>query len=313
MITEKTVRPLSGMGMLVALLGGMVAAGLGFAVAVSGSPPEPLPAVACVLAGFALLVCLFGLFVVNPNEARVLTLFGTYRGSVKEPGFYWVNPFTSKKPVSLRLRNFETGQQSTPELKDAAGKVTQSATHQRRATKVNDRDGNPIEIAAIVGWRVVDTAAALLTVDRYEDYVHLQSESALRNLATQYHYDSEDDATHSLRTNTGAIAEALVKELQTRLAEAGVQVQEARISHLAYAPEIAAAMLQRQQATAMIAARTKIVEGAVGMVEMALAQLKDRNVVELDAERKAAMVGNLLVVLCGNANAHPVVNAGTLY
>lgn len=235
-------------------------------------------------------ICLGGLFVVNPNQGVVLQLFGDYRGTVRQPGLRWANPFYSKKAVSLRVRNFETAR-----------------------LKVNDHDGNPIEIAAVVVWKVVDTAEASFEVDDYENYVHVQSESAIRNLATAYPYDSHEDAATSLRGHTAAVATHLQTEIQERLAKAGVQVIEARISHLAYAPEIAAAMLQRQQAGAIIAARQRIVDGAVGMVEMALERLARNHVVQLDEERKATMVSNLMVVLCSERAAQPVVNAGTLY
>jgi regulator of protease activity HflC (stomatin/prohibitin superfamily) len=242
---------------------------------------------------FLLLLSIFlltGLFIVNPNEGKVLQLFGRYIGTAKTPGLRIANPLFAKKRISLRVRNFESAK-----------------------LKVNDLDGNPIEIAAVVVWKVVDTAEAVFEVDNFEDYVHVQTESALRNMATSYPYDAHDDAQLSLRGHTSAIAEHLRKEIQDRLARAGVEVIEARISHLAYAPEIAAAMLQRQQAGAIIAARQRIVEGAVGMVEMALEMLSAKKVVELDEERKAAMVSNLLVVLCGDRNTQPVVNAGTLH
>jgi regulator of protease activity HflC (stomatin/prohibitin superfamily) len=231
-----------------------------------------------------------GLFVVNPNEGRVLQLFGDYKGTARVPGLRWANPFYTKKKISLRVRNFESSR-----------------------VKVNDIEGNPIEIAAVVVWRVVDTAEAVFEVDDYNNYVKVQTESALRNLATSYPYDAHDDALISLRGHTAVVAEHLKKEIQERLARAGVEVIEARISHLAYAPEIAASMLQRQQAGAIIAARTRIVEGAVGMVEMALELLSRRDIVDLDNERKAAMVSNLLVVLCGERSTQPIVNAGTIY
>lgn len=236
------------------------------------------------------IVLLAGLFMVEPNQGRVLTLFGDYKGTVREPGLRWASPFYVKRSVSLRVRNFET-----------------------ERLKVNDREGNPIEIAAVVVWRVVDTAEAIFQVDNYENFVRVQSESALRNLATHHAYDAHAEGEVSLRGNTDEVADALRHEIQERLSQAGVKVEEARITHLAYAPEIAQAMLQRQQASAIIAARTKIVDGAVGMVEMALARLSDKNVVVLDEERKAAMVSNLLVVLCSERAASPVVNAGTLY
>lgn len=243
------------------------------------------------LGGIVLVAGLFfGFFTVNPNDAKALLLFGKYAGTVKEAGFHWANPFFRMRRVSLRVRNFESSK-----------------------IKVNDHDGNPIEIAAVVVWRVVDTYEALFEVDDYAHYVQVQSEGALRNLATQYPYDAHVEGDTSLRANTLEIAEQLKDEVQERLRSAGVHVLEARINHLAYAPEIAAAMLQRQQAGAIIAARQRIVEGAVGMVETALDMLSSHGVVDLDNERKAAMVSNLLVVLCGDRAAHPVVNAGTIY
>jgi regulator of protease activity HflC (stomatin/prohibitin superfamily) len=227
---------------------------------------------------------------VNPNEARVLQLFGKYAGTVKQDGFHWANPLLRRRRLSLRVRNFESSK-----------------------IKVNDHEGNPIEIAAIVVWRVSETAEASFEVDDYEHYVKVQSEAAVRNLSTQYPYDAYVDGQKSLRGNTLEIADQLKVEVQDRLAKAGVEVLEARINHLAYSPEIAAAMLQRQQAGAIIAARQRIVEGAVGMVEMALELLSRREIVELDNERKAAMVSNLLVVLCGDRNTQPVINTGTIY
>lgn len=241
-----------------------------------------------VLIGSVLLLA--GLFVVNPNEAKVLQFFGRYAGTVKQPGLRWANPFYTKKRISQRVRNFESSR-----------------------LKVNDNEGNPIEIASVVVWRVVDTAEAVFEVDDYNNYVKVQTEAALRNLATSYTYDAHDDAQISLRGHTAAVAEHLKNEIQERLARAGVEVMEARISHLAYAPEIAHAMLQRQQAGAIIAARQRIVEGAVGMVEMALDMLSRRDIVSLDNERKAAMVSNLLVVLCGDKSTQPIVNTGTIY
>jgi regulator of protease activity HflC (stomatin/prohibitin superfamily) len=233
---------------------------------------------------------LAGLFVVNPNEGRVLQLFGDYVGTARKPGLRWANPLYTKKRISLRVRNFESAR-----------------------LKVNDNEGNPIEIAAVVVWQVVDSAEAVFQVDDYNNYVKVQSEAALRNLATSYTYDAHDERQMSLRGHTAAVADHLKKEIQDRLARAGVEVIEARISHLAYAPEIAASMLQRQQAGAIIAARQRIVEGAVGMVEMALQMLSHREIVVLDDERKAAMVSNLLVVLCGERAAQPIVNTGTIY
>jgi regulator of protease activity HflC (stomatin/prohibitin superfamily) len=232
------------------------------------------------------IVGLTGLFVVNPNEAKVLQLFGAYKGTVRKAGLRWANPFYSKSAISVKVRNFESGR-----------------------LKVNDRHGNPIEIGAVVVWRVVDTAEAMFHVDQYENFVEVQTESALRNLATGYAYDAHIDDELSLRGNTAEVAEHLRNEIQDRLFKAGVEVIEARISHLAYAPEIAHAMLQRQQADAVIAARAKIVEGAVGMVEMALGMLASQNLVELDNDKKAAMVSNLLVVLCSDRGTQPIVNA----
>jgi regulator of protease activity HflC (stomatin/prohibitin superfamily) len=246
--------------------------------------------VLCVFGLFVAFVCLFGFFVVNPNEAKVLQLFGRYVGTEKTEGLRWASPFYSKRSVSLRAVSLESSR-----------------------LKVNDLDGNPIEIAAIVVWRVVDSAQAVFQVDRYDQYVGVQCEAALRNLATSYAYDAHEDGKLSLRGHTAEIAEHLKKEIQERMRLAGVEVIEARISHLAYAPEIAQAMLQRQQASAIIAARQKIVDGAVGMVEMALSRLAHNKVVVLDEERKAAMVSNLLVVLCGERATQPVINAGTIY
>jgi len=265
-----------------------------------------------ILLFLASLICLFGLMAVQPNQARVLLLFGEYKGSVKTSGFLWVNPFYSKKKISLRIRNFETGSTITEERKDSAGKVIQGRSRSAgRPSKVNDRDGNPVDISAVVVWRVVETAEALLEVDDYEDYMAIQSESALRVLASRHPYDSEDHEV-SLRGNTEAISEQLRADIQERLDKAGVEVVEARISHLAYAQEIAAAMLQRQQAQAVVAARARIVEGAVGMVQMALAHLERDQIVDLDAERRAAMVSNLLVVLCSDRHTQPVINTGSL-
>lgn len=231
-----------------------------------------------------------GLFIVHPNEAKALVLFGTYTGSVRADGFWWANPFLTKQAISLRVRNFETAK-----------------------LKVNDNHANPIEIAAIVVWKVVDSAEALFEVDDYSRYVAVQAESALRAVAVNYPYDSHTDGEMSLSQNTDEVSQALEAALVDRLKKAGVEVVEARISHLAYAQEIAAAMLQRQQASAIIAARQKIVEGAVGMVEMALEHLSAKSIVTLDEERKAAMVSNLLVVLCSDHSTQPVINTGTLY
>jgi regulator of protease activity HflC (stomatin/prohibitin superfamily) len=240
--------------------------------------------------GIVVFFCWFGFFMVQPNTGAVLQLFGRYVGTVREEGLRWANPFFSKKSVSLRIRNFESNK-----------------------LKVNDLEGSPIEIGAVVVWQVVDTAEATFSVDDYEDFVHVQAEAALRQSATSYPYDLHDEHKVSLRSHTQEIADHLRKEIQERLTSAGVKVLEARISHLAYAPEIAQAMLQRQQATAIIAARTKIVEGAVSMVHMALDQLEEKGAIKLDEERKAAMVSNLLVVLCGERGTQPIVNTGSIY
>lgn len=253
-----------------------------------------------ILLGIFDVFMILGFFVLEPGEARVLVLFGRYVGSVKRSGFHWTNPFSVHHGgvgrdlgISVRARNFETA-----------------------SLKVNDQRGNPIEIGAVVVWRVEDTVKALFDVDSYEDYVEVQSETAVRHLAQSYPYDHMDGAAQTqitLRGNSDEISHALEGELRERLARAGVIVEEARLTHLAYSPEIAGAMLRRQQAEAIIAARQKIVQGAVSMVEMALAELSTRKVIELDEERKAAMVGNLLVVLCGMTEAEPVINTGTLY
>jgi regulator of protease activity HflC (stomatin/prohibitin superfamily) len=246
--------------------------------------------VVAIFALFVEVISFKGLLIVNPNEGQVLQLFGTYIGTLRDQGLRWVNPFATRRRISLRVRNFETSK-----------------------LKVNDLDGNPIEIAAVVVWQVVDTAEAVFQVDSYENFVQVQSESALRTMATSYAYDSHVAGQMSLRSHIAETAAELQKEIQDRLSKAGVQVAEARISHLAYAAEIAGAMLQRQQASAIIAARQTIVEGAVSIVQMALDQLSERKVVELDPERRAAMVSNLLVVLCGERSPQPVVNAGSLY
>jgi len=318
MVAEKTYNPLSGWFPLIvtialALSGSLLfirgAIGLNYPGGAEFALRMIIGAVLFIMA----FISLFGYMAIAPNQARALLLFGTYKGSVLKSGFYWVNPFFSKKKISLRIRNFETGSTTTPEQKDAQGKVLQKATRSSgRPSKVNDRDGNPIDISAVVVWRVVNTAEALFEVDDFEDFVQVQSEAALRNLATRHPYDSEDHEI-SLRGSTAEVCGQLQVDIQERLGKAGVQVTEARISHLAYSPEIAAAMLQRQQAQAVVAARTKIVEGAVGMVEMALDKLAEHHIVELDDERRAAMVSNLLVVLCSDRHTQPVVNTGSLY
>jgi len=246
--------------------------------------------IATVLASLIVLIMWAGLFMIHPNEAKVLQLFGKYVGTAHDPGLRWANPFYAKTAVSTRVRNFESSK-----------------------LKVNDSNGSPIEIAAVVVWKVFDTAEALFEVDDFEEFVQIQSESALRNLSTTFPYEPHEGEGLALRSNPVEIAQALREEIQDRLEQAGVTVVEARISHLAYAPEIANAMLRRQQASAIIAARTLIVKGAVGMVEMALDELRENQVVELDEERKAAMVSNLLVVLCGEEGAQPVLNTGSLY
>jgi regulator of protease activity HflC (stomatin/prohibitin superfamily) len=254
------------------------------------APMEPVAAAPAAIAIAVLAFLSKGFFQVQPNQGQVMQLFGRYAGTVREEGLRWTNPFYAKRAVSLRVRNFESGK-----------------------LKVNDSDGNPIEIAAVVVWQVVDTAEAVFCVDDYENFVQIQSESALRQMAQSYPYDAHDSGAPSLRSHGDEVNLHLRNEIQTRLGKAGVKVVEARISHLAYAQEIAQAMLQRQQAGAIIAARTRIVEGAVSMVEMALDELGKRGVVELDNERRAAMVSNLLVVLCGDRATQPVVNAGSLY
>ena len=271
----------------------LTVAQLGFAYMIYGAVKQMSIGgiVAYVLASIVVLVCWAGLFMVHPNEAKVLQLFGKYVGTCHDPGLRWANPFYTKTSVSVRVRNFESGQ-----------------------LKVNDSNGSPIEIAAVVVWKVFDTAEALFEVDDYVNFVQIQSEAALRNLGTSYPYEPhDDDGGLALRSNPVEIAHALREEIQERLAAAGVTVVEARISHLAYAPEIANAMLRRQQASAIIAARKQIVHGAVGMVDLALQELDENDVVELDEERKAAMVSNLLVVLCSDEAAQPVLNTSSLY
>ena len=285
---ERELRGMSGWVMVAVLTAVLIGAAIALIAAASESSVWGVVLSALVAAiagaGFA------GLTVVNPNEAKVVTLFGVYHGSIKVAGFWWVNPLTTRRRLSLRVRNFESGK-----------------------LKVNDREGNPIEIAAVVVWRIVETFEAVFNVDDYEHFVHVQTEAAVRILATTYAYDSHDAELLSLRSSVGEITDRLRTEVHERLAKAGIDVIEARISHLAYAPEIAGAMLRRQQASAVIAARQKIVEGAVGMVEMALQEISRKRVVELDEERKAAMVSNLLVVLCSERGVEPVVNTGTLY
>ncbi|MRH89934.1 SPFH domain-containing protein [Nocardia sp. SYP-A9097] len=251
---------------------------------------SPAGAALLILGVIAAVVILTGFVVVNPNQAKVVQFFGRYIGSVSEAGFHWVTPFSSRRGISLRVRNFET-----------------------QKLKVNEADGNPVEIACVVVYRVIDSFKAAFAVDDYEQYVETQSEAAVRHLATTHPYDAHDDSTRISLRDGATVAEELTTELRERTALAGIEVIEARITHLAYAPEIAQSMLVRQQASQIVAARTRIVEGAVGMVGLALERLAEQGMVELDEERKAAMVSNLLVVLCGDRAAQPVVNTGTLY
>lgn len=316
MIREKLIRPMGGWFFLVLVfvLGfGGIGLMVHHAATITGVAPPLWKFAALFLSELAAFIMLFGFMAVQPNDSRVLLLFGDYKGTVKDSGFFWVNPFYSKKKISLRIRNFETGSQLIAEQRDAAGKVlTQQGHTAGKPSKVNDRDGNPIEISAVVVWRVVDTAEAMFEVDDYNDYVRVQSEAALRVMASRHPYDSEDHEV-SLRGSTTEVSDQLKVDIQERMHKAGVEVIEARISHLAYAQEIAAAMLQRQQASAVVAARAKIVEGAVTMVQMALEQLTHHKIVELDDERRATMVSNLLVVLCSNSHTQPVVNTGSIY
>ena len=287
-MTRENVREPASGGLMLLLI--IALFGFSIAILIGGADRDAAPIILSGAFGIVLSIFLSkGLFITQPNQAAVLTFFGRYSGSVKKNGFWWVNPFTLRKRISLRARNLN-GQR----------------------LKVNDRTGNPIEIAAVVVWEVDNTAQAIFDVDVFEDYVTVQSESAVRHLASVYPYDSEDHEP-SLRGDIENISHVLEKELQERLSRAGVHVVEARLSHLAYAPEIAGAMLQRQQAAAIISARARIVDGAVGMVEAALQRLGERKIVELDDERKAQMVSNLLVVLCAQHEAQPVLNAGTLY
>jgi regulator of protease activity HflC (stomatin/prohibitin superfamily) len=288
-MNERPAFSLSGIPVVVVLLLlAACAAALFIAGATHGGDPRLPLAGICT---FVLLVFVSrGLTQVQPNQGVVTQLFGQYAGTIREAGLRWTNPFYTRRAVSLRVRNFESGK-----------------------LKVNDNDGNPIEIAAVVVWQVTDTAQAVFSVDDYENFVSIQSESALRQMAQSYAYDTHDDGRASLRSHGDEVNNSLRTQIEERLHKAGVEVIESRISHLAYAQEIAQAMLQRQQAGAIVAARSRIVEGAVGMVAMALEQLRTQGVVELDEERKAAMVSNLLVVLCGERATQPVVNAGTLY
>ena len=294
MTKEKVIQVTSGWSMLGLNLG-LVFGGvlLSIVCLIAAANTDGAPALGLLVTiplSIAGVIMLFGHFTLQPNEARVLTLFGTYVGTVRDSGFFWTNPFMTKTKLSLRTRNLES-----------------------QRLKVNDKRGNPIEIAAVLVWHIADTAQASFDVDNYLDYVKIQSETAVRHLANEYAYDHGEEGETTLRSGLDEVSGTLQKELQARLTKAGVVVEEARLTHLAYAPEIAGAMLRRQQAEAVIAARQKIVHGAVSMVEMALHDLAEKQVVELDNDRKVAMVSNLLVVLCGEAEAHPVINAGTLY
>ncbi len=288
-MTREVVRKVaSGYGMIAVLALAQLVSGYAVFTAIRAQSASGI--IAALLFVVVVMILWAGFFMVHPNEAKVLQLFGSYVGTAREPGLRWANPFFAKTKVSTRVRNFESGK-----------------------LKVNDSHGSPIEIAAVVVWKVFDTAEAIFEVDDYEEFVHIQSESALRNLSTSYPYEPHEGEGTALRSHPVEIASALRDEIQERLEEAGISVIEARISHLAYAQEIAHAMLRRQQASAVIAARSLIVAGAVGMVQMALEKLKADNIVNLDEERKAAMVGNLLTVLCSEESAQPVLNAGSLY
>lgn len=293
MIQERTLTPRAGLPVLLLQVPVMLAAIIACFI-IAANTRDDFGTGLAVISGFVLIIglilTLVGFTAVSPNQSRVVQLFGKYVGTIHDQGLWWVNPFTTRIRVSVRVRNFDSDK-----------------------LKVNDKEGNPIEIGAVVVWKVVETAEAVFEVDDYEDYVCVQSEAALRNLATRYPYDAHDGESVALRSHAQQVAEQLKVEVQERLDKAGVEVLEARISHLAYAQEIASAMLQRQQADAIIAARQKIVDGAVGMVEMAITKLNEHDVVELDEERKAQMVSNLLVVLCGDKSTQPVVNTGSIY
>ncbi len=290
-IRELELKAAPGTATLFGGLAAMVFAAVLFASGVALQTPfiSGVLVLVAILSFIGAILALSGLFTVAPNQAKVLQLFGSYIGTVRTPGLHWANPFYTKARVTLRVRNFES-----------------------EKLKVNDHTGNPIQIAAIVVWKVIDTAEAMFHVESYENFVKVQTEAAVRNLATSYPYDAHVAGEMSLRSHTAEVAEHLKTEIQDRLTQAGVLVIEARISHLAYSPEIAGVMLQRQQASAVIAARAMIVEGAVGMVEMALEMLSTKNIVTLDDERKAMMVSNLLIVLCGDRGTQPVVNAGSV-
>ena len=284
-IERKAINGIPALLVLVLVAGGAIV------LFARGAATNTIPMIgSAVVLGFGVFLSAPGFFAVQPNQAKVLTLFGRYVGTVRQPGLWWANPFFLKRSISLRVRNFETAK-----------------------LKVNDKTSNPIEIGAIVVWQVFDSAEAMFEVDNYEDYVRVQSESAVRTLATSYPYDAHTEGERSLSHNAAEISDQLAHEVQARLEKAGMKVHEARISHLAYAPEIANAMLRRQQASAIIAARGLIVEGAVTMVEMALKSIVEKGIVNLDEERKAAMVSNLLVTLCAEQPMQPVVNTGSIY
>ena len=316
--TERGVHVQSGWTML-PVLGGLFLADIGYLIVALQSSASTWRVIFLILLLPICIVLLRGFFTLQPNEARVLLLFGDYKGTVRGSGFHWGNPFYTNGPQQLSAAS------STDPLSKTRGSASSRHTLGRNKIslrartlngdklKVNDKRGNPIEIAAVVVWRVGDTAQATFDVDNYENYVLTQSESALRHLASLYSYDYGEDSEITLRSNVTEVSQALRAELQERLVKAGVIVDEARLTHLAYAPEIAQAMLRRQQAEAVIAARQKIVQGAVSMVDMALKEIAEKQVLELDDERKAAMVSNLMVVLCGEAEVHPVLNTGTLY
>jgi regulator of protease activity HflC (stomatin/prohibitin superfamily) len=309
---EREVTVLSGWLMLAVTVLLLVA---GVALLAAGAG---LDSAALVIPGIVLLVVdvfmICGFFTLQPNQARVLVLFGKYHGTVRSDGFHWANPFYTNGPGSGVQVSAKGEVTVSKPKKHPRMKISLRARNLNgERLKVNDKQGNPIEIAAVIIWRVQDTAQAMFDVDDYEEYVRLQAESALRHLGSQYAYDNAEAGEITLRSGMDEVSQTLAQELSQRLAKSGIAVDEARLTHLAYAQEIAQAMLRRQQAEAVIAARQKIVQGAVSMVDMALRELAQRNVVDLDPERKAAMVSNLLVVLCGESEAKPVINAGTLY
>ena len=308
---DRELKLTSGWAVLIGLL---LALGLLIVWFVLGAQfQSPLMIGVGVFGSVCWVIAWLGFIVNGPNQSRVVQLFGKYVGTLRDTGFFYGSPFYWRTRVSLRVRTFETGMNKTEEQKDQLGRIVMPATQHREPIKVNDKDGTPIEIAAVVVWKVVSPAEAVFHVDNYLEFVKIQADAALRNLASRYSYDAPEGDVHSLRGHIEEVAAQLKHDLQERMRQAGVEVQEARISYLAYAREIAAAMLQRQQAGAIIAARAQIVAGAVGMVEHALEMLAEKHIVELDPERRAAMVSNLLVVLCGHNAPQPVLNTGTLY